>query len=214
MEEAVGGQFDAIGQMERDLVVSLGLLPDAFLIDIGCGSGRLAVQLARFLQGDYLGTDVVPELLDHARKLVNKPNWRFQLCADLQIPADDGAADMVCFFSVFTHLLHQETFCYLREARRVLRPGGKIVFSFIEFSDPGHWVAFEDMLNRMGSERHVDQFMSRDGIRVWARHLDLQVQAIFSGYIPHIPLSRPVMLGTHEYKTVGTLGQSVAVLGR
>ena len=43
------------------------------------------------------------------------------------IPAPDGEADMVCFFSVLTHLLHEESYVYLQDARRVLKPTGKLV---------------------------------------------------------------------------------------
>ena len=54
----------------------------------------------------------------------------------LYIPAPDACADMVCAFSVFTHLLHTETYLYLEDIRRVLRPGGRLVFSFLEFANP------------------------------------------------------------------------------
>ena len=53
MELAIGGDFEQIGLLERALLLSEGLQPDAFLIDVGCGSGRLAVQLADFLKGPY-----------------------------------------------------------------------------------------------------------------------------------------------------------------
>jgi ubiquinone/menaquinone biosynthesis C-methylase UbiE len=63
------------------------------------------------------------------------------------IPEKDGEADFVCFFSVLTHLLHEQGFVYLQEAKRVLKPGGKIVFSFLEFAVPDHWAVFEGTVN-------------------------------------------------------------------
>ena len=49
MEIAVGGEFEAIGILERELLIQQGLQPTGYLIDVGCGSGRLAKPLAEFL---------------------------------------------------------------------------------------------------------------------------------------------------------------------
>jgi ubiquinone/menaquinone biosynthesis C-methylase UbiE len=56
------------------LLVYAGLQPDHSLVDIGCGSGRLAVQLADWLRGPYLGTDVVQSLLDQAAQTCSRPD--------------------------------------------------------------------------------------------------------------------------------------------
>ena len=89
------------------------------LFDLGCGSGRLAHALGRRATIDYLGTDVVPELLAYARTR-SPANYRFVLNTGLTAPAADGSLDMACAFSVFTHLLHEETYAYLAEVRRAL----------------------------------------------------------------------------------------------
>ncbi len=213
MHQAIGGDFEAIGLLERDLLVAQGLRPDDFVIDVGCGSGRLSAPLSTYLTGGYLGTDVVPELLDYPRKSVERPDWRFELVEGLTIPAVDSSADMVCFFSVFTHLRHEESYCYLREAKRVLRPQGRIVFSFLEFALDYVWPVFETNVANIGSDAPLNQFMSRDGITSWARHLDLKVSEIHDGDVPAIPLAKPVSMETgHRYEQLGALGQSIAVL--
>ena len=134
---AVGGEFEAIGRLLREALVFHGLKPTDYLIDVGCGSGRLAKPLSNYLTGKYLGIDVVPGLVAYARTLVPQPEWRFEVAEGLKIPEVDRKANMVCFFSVLTHLLHEESFVYLREARRVLKPGGKIVLSCLDFSVAG-----------------------------------------------------------------------------
>src|SRR5215212_62118 len=93
---AVGGEFDAFGRLLRETLIFHGLKPDNYLIDVGCGSGRLAKPLAEYLTGKYLGIDVVPELLNYARKLVGRPDWRFELAKGLTIPEEDEKADFVC----------------------------------------------------------------------------------------------------------------------
>src|SRR6185295_9797404 len=60
---AVGGDFDAIGQVLRATLIHHGLQKQDYVIDVGCGSGRLAKPLSEYLEGKYLGIDVVPDLL-------------------------------------------------------------------------------------------------------------------------------------------------------
>jgi len=212
MSLAIGGQYEAFGQLERDMLIFLGLQPDHYLVDIGCGSGRLAKALRDYLTGKYLGTDVVPELLDYARQQGSK-GWRVELVEGLDIPERDGVADMVCFFSVLTHLLHEESFYYLRESIRVLKPGGKVVFSFLDITQPAHWAVFERNTNNLGSRASLDVFLSQDMIRVWCQHLNVELVELRDGSVPWVPLSRTI---THDDGVsqvgLGTLGQSVAVL--
>jgi ubiquinone/menaquinone biosynthesis C-methylase UbiE len=213
METASGGEFEAIGILERELLIQCGLKPDDYLIDVGCGSGRLAKPLAQYLRGKYLGIDVVPEMLDYARTLVGREDWRFEVASGLAIPEPDGRADMVCFFSVFTHLLHEQSFVYLGDARRVLKPGGSIVFSFLEFAIPSHWAVFAGNVADVGGSQHLNMFMDRDAIRAWAAHLDLEIVSLHDGDKPHIPIPHPLTLEDgRTISNMGSLGQSVAVL--
>ncbi len=177
MSQAVGGAYDVIGPVEVAVLRHAGLRPEQFLIDVGCGSGRLAVPLSDYLTGKYSGFDVVDDLVNYARARVNRPDWRFQTIDHIGIPEPDGCADMVCFFSVLTHLLHEQSFWYLEEASRVLKPGGRIVASFLEFSESSHWLIFmntvTDAKNRPSGPINV--FLAREIFTIWAQHLALDV---------------------------------------
>jgi SAM-dependent methyltransferase len=202
MHLAVGGTFELIGKIECDILRHYGLRADDYLIDVGCGSGRLAKPLSSYLKGPYLGFDLVADLIDYAREITARPEWRFEVIEHIGIPETDGRADMVCLFSVLTHLLHEQSYWYLEEAKRVLRPGGKIVFSFLEFDNPSHWHIFEDTVAaaRQHAEQPLNVFIDRRGVEIWARHLGLQVVEIRNA--------------GDLISTAGALGQSVCVLSR
>jgi len=213
MQAAIGGEFEAFGILERELLIQSGLRPDGYVIDVGCGSGRLAKPLSEYLTGRYLGTDVVPDLVAHARALVERPDWRFEVVDGLTIPEADSQADVVCFFSVLTHLLHEESYVYLREAKRVLKPTGTIIFSFLEFSIPSHWAVFAENVETIAEDHPLNIFISREAIGVWAAHLGLRVEAIYDGDKPHIPLPHPVVTESGQVlRESGALGQSVCLL--
>jgi ubiquinone/menaquinone biosynthesis C-methylase UbiE len=214
MSRAVGGNFEALGAIEKQLLIRYGLEPQHTLVDVGCGSGRLAKQLVGYLSaGRVLGTDVVPELLDYAQNGC-PPQWQFRLVEGTRIPFGNNEADVAAFFSVFSHLLHDESYCYLVEARRVVKPGGTIVFSFLEFEQnwdifKGDWQALLDGRSRV----HLNSFIGRDAIEVWARHLGMAIVDIRSGTDAFIELPAPVV-GDDGARTEGSVafGQSICVL--
>jgi SAM-dependent methyltransferase len=214
MKLAVGGEFEAIGMMELETLKHFGLKEDFYVVDVGCGSGRLALPLSRYLTGRYLGTDVVPELVAYARQLVARPDWRFEVTQELKIPEGDGVADMVCFFSVFTHLLHEQSYVYLQEAKRVLKPEGKIIFSFLDFDSAGHWRVFESNIRALGvGSPPLNMFIGKDSIRIWAGHLGLAIRCVEEGANRYVPLSKPISFqGGSTMEKMGSIGQSVCVL--
>ena len=200
MERAIGGDFDTVGSIEAALLAHYGLPKSGHLVDVGCGAGRLAKPLSGWLEGSYLGVDLVPALVAHARKVANRPDWRFEVIDHIAIPEVDGKADMVCFFSVLTHLLHEQSYWYLEEARRVLKPGGKVVFSFLEFREPGHRQVFRDTVAAAKAriEQPLNVFIEREAIAAWVEELGMDLEAIRDGPDHIVPQ--------------GALGQSIAVL--
>jgi SAM-dependent methyltransferase len=200
MSLAVGGGFELFGNIELALLQHFGLRPDGYLIDVGCGSGRLAKPLTSYLSGHYSGFDVVADLVEYARKISGRSDWRFGVVDHIEIPERDGCADMVCFFSVLTHLMHEQAYWYLEEAIRVLKPGGKIVFSFLDFAESVHWLVFIGTLQQSKASMDVpiNVFISKEMIETWSLHLNVTIE-VFVG-------------ATQAIVPAGALGQSLCVL--
>ncbi|WP_428408247.1 class I SAM-dependent methyltransferase [Hyphococcus sp.] len=134
MERAVGGYYEKAGEAQAELVKKLYPEGAFHLIDVGCGSGRLANALRTEARIAYSGYDVVPDLVAYAEKICARPDWRFETISALALPEENESADLIMFMSVFTHLKPDEIRTYIGEAFRVLKPGGRMVASYI---DPG-----------------------------------------------------------------------------
>jgi SAM-dependent methyltransferase len=140
------GDFVATGdEFLGHLVELAGLRPDNDILDVGCGIGRMARPLAGYLTtGRYAGFDVNEMAIRWCRErypasfrfdVADLHNARYhpsgrQAAREYRFPYDDAGFDVVLMASVLTHLLEPEADRYLAEARRVLRPGGRLLATF------------------------------------------------------------------------------------
>jgi SAM-dependent methyltransferase len=157
---------------------------------------------------------VVREFLDTAKTKCPRRGYRFKQISGTRIPLKEKAADFVCFFSVFTHLLHEDSYNYLVSAKRVLKFNGKIVFSFLAFDEEEHWPLFDQMLRRQEASHH-DQFVTLRQLEIWAEKLGLKVDLLEKGSTPYFPLEKPVELESGaRFETLGSIGQGVCILSK
>ena len=144
-----------------------GLTDNMAVYDLGCGCGRTAQALRRSgWVGEYTGVDVVPELIEELARQC--PDYQTAINLKQTIAAPDASLDMVFHWSVFTHLYPTECYLYTADAFRALKPGGKMVFSFLELAEPAHdrvWDANLRRLRNGGTAEQLDNFLHRDWIR-------------------------------------------------
>jgi SAM-dependent methyltransferase len=94
-------------------------------VEIGPGLGRVCKALAPHFE-QVVGIDISTEMVERARELVVEPNVRFEVGDGVTLnPITEESADLVVTFTVLQHLTSRDAVAgYLREAARILRPGG------------------------------------------------------------------------------------------
>ncbi len=145
-----GEDAHAIGQRWVSHFVDLaGLTGEKRILDVGCGPGRMAISIGdRFgWTNRYVGFEVERRDVDFCRKHItaSHPNFQF-FHLDVQhrrynpqgllkgnqvrFPVEAGSIDFCLATSVFTHLFSDVCEHYVREAARVLAPGGAFFSSW------------------------------------------------------------------------------------
>jgi ubiquinone/menaquinone biosynthesis C-methylase UbiE len=139
-------------ETEERLTQLLDLSGDERALDVGTGAGALALGLASLVQG-VIGVDIVPELLEEAKKRA-PANVEFANGDAYELPFPSDAFDLVSTGRTLHHVQRPEL--VLAEMNRVLRPGGTmLVVDQLAPNDP--LAAIE--LNRF--ERARDESTSR-----------------------------------------------------
>lgn len=115
-------------RMEVRIAASAGLAPGCEVLDVGCGIGGAVCHLAARTGARIRGLTPNAAQIDLARQLARaariEDRVAFDQCGASELPYDDASFDAVLFFESLCHLPDRARF--FREARRVLRPGGRL----------------------------------------------------------------------------------------
>jgi ubiquinone/menaquinone biosynthesis C-methylase UbiE len=124
------GQWDKLrDQLYGDRFTTaalLALLPSTSVIaDLGCGTGRLAEELAPYVTR-VIGVDNSPAMLKAARKRTAElPNVDLRTGELQALPIGNAKCDAALLLLALTYV--PDPLAVLKEAARVLRPGGRLV---------------------------------------------------------------------------------------
>jgi SAM-dependent methyltransferase len=211
----VGGieGYYVIATLERRLLEILGFTGVESIVDIGCGSGRLAQALERYPQCAYTGIDVVPGLIDYCRRKFRQ-DWRFEVASSFTLPVPDLSVDIVTAFSLFTHLLHEEGFTYMRDACRALKSGGILVGSFLEYTNAWHQKIFQGAVTNLRSGRGLIVFHDREALTFFQKDSGFSSIRFIGGAEPTLDFPDPgeVLPDGKTLRGRKFFGQSVFVM--
>lgn len=144
------GDFRLVGHEFVQLFTGLaGLKPDETVLDVGCGVGRMAIALTKYIdeRGHYEGFDIVKNGIEWCRDNITPryPNFIFQFAdifnqaynpggkykaSEYRFPYGNEMFDFVFLSSVFTHMLYDDIDHYMYEISRVLKKNGRCFITF------------------------------------------------------------------------------------
>ena len=118
------------GAFRRSLVELARIEAGNSVLDIGCGTGSLAIEAGRVVgpQGSVVGIDPSPEMIGRARSKARRlKNVSFRTAIAQELPFEDGSFD-VALCSFVAHQLPPGTLHKVKtEAARVVKVGGRLL---------------------------------------------------------------------------------------
>ena len=157
--DSTAGRWDEVRAQlfgdRADLSALLALLDDRWTVgDLGCGTGRIAGQVAPFV-AKVIAVDESDSMLGAARtRLTGQGNVDLRQGSLQQLPIQDGELDAALLFLVLHYVA--DPALAVREAARALKPGGKMMLVEMrphgraEYQQTmGHrWLGFEESTRR------------------------------------------------------------------
>jgi SAM-dependent methyltransferase len=172
-----------IGRLQRGLRVT----KDEDVLEIGCGVGRLGKVFAPICRS-WTGCDVSPNMLAHAaRRLKAFPNVRFVELSGYDVrPVPDASLDAVYCTVVFMHLTEWDRYNYIEDARRILKPGGRLYVDNIALTTDYGWNIFQGtraidpfkrppQIGSTSTPQEFEVYLSRAGYSSW--HVEIVDEA-------------------------------------
>ena len=172
-----------------DLLEMCKITQGSIVLDVGCGTGYTACEIAREHGSTVTGIDISETMVSKAKQRARKEGLadrvEFRVADVFSLPFEDGSYDVALFESVLTPIPGNKLDA-LREVVRVVRPGGMIGAneSFILESAP------EEFWRLAEEHPATHDMFSPDRLRALFEEAGLQVVNVSSMRTSEAPSAR------------------------
>lgn len=123
--------WDTHGELQRDFLLSQGLRPEHALLEIGCGTGRLARKVVPYLdRSRYVGIDISEKARANCYELAQREGWA-EKNPNFYANAPERLFDFIWAFSVFIHLPAAVVEAVMRRVAGAMHAGSRFFFSYV-----------------------------------------------------------------------------------
>jgi SAM-dependent methyltransferase len=227
-----GGSYTQIGEAFFQYFVDLaGLKPHERVLDVGCGTGRMARPLTGYLEGgSYDGIDIVAPSIKWCQRAYSRRHSNFHFhfadiynkaynptgrhrAAEYRFPFETVSFDFVFLTSVFTHMLPTDVENYLSEVARVLKRGGRCLITyFLLTSDSLRLIEEKASSLTFGHEAQGCRVEDKDVPERAIAHEESRIRALYEKH--GLSISEPIRYGSWSGKKDGLSYQDILVASK
>lgn len=151
-------QADDSRPYRQRLYERVGLARAERVLDVGCGTGVVALDIAESTRGHVVGIDIDEAKLEEARRLLEVvPNLELKVADVQDLPFPDDSFDLVTLNIVLVYVPDKQR--ALLEMARVVRPGGHVLATmepdyagWLQYPEGDIISIFFDQLREMGAD--------------------------------------------------------------
>jgi malonyl-CoA O-methyltransferase len=165
--DKAASRYDEVAVLQREVAgrllerMDLIKIEPKRILDLGCGTGHFSKALnKRYKKAQVISLDLSPAMLNEARKQKSWLSKQRFICGDAEkLPLADNSVDMI--FSSLTIQWCHDLDSVFKEAFRVLRPGGLLMFATL---GPDTLHELRASWNTVDGYNHVNAFIDMHDI--------------------------------------------------
>lgn len=135
------------------------------ILDVGCGDGYIIANFPKFKE--VIGIDISGQAVRIAKS--KNPKIVFTVASCTNIPFSDNSFDTVVASEIIEHVNYEDGKMLLKEARRILKPQGKLIISTPNLSNP--YMKFLQIRHK--NIEHLKEYTKREFAELISTHFKI-----------------------------------------